>query len=286
MFKSLTARAIVPIAVSVTGFVVVCCILLYSLMKADLIGDAVEYENSLTNTIVRSASYAMLTSDREMLANIIDNIGVQEGIEHVRIFNKKGLIMFSRDHAEVNSIIDKKTAGCIGCHRGEVPETSLGAMEKARQFVNARGTEVLAITAPIYNEPACSTADCHFHPPGQKVLGTLDVGVSTAHLNRTLAQMRYRMTVFSVMVLVLCIGGVAALLQRNVFLPLREIREFTSQANHGTLSGKLTGISGELAELAGDVRTLAARLEKTEQKLVELESEKHTLQEQVSGEAG
>ncbi len=46
MFKSLTARAIIPVTVSVTGFVIVCCILLYSLMKTDMINDVMGYETN------------------------------------------------------------------------------------------------------------------------------------------------------------------------------------------------------------------------------------------------
>ncbi|HEY6837560.1 MAG TPA: HAMP domain-containing protein [Geobacteraceae bacterium] len=284
MFNSLTARAIVPIAISVTGFVVVCCILLYSVMKSDLSDDAAEYENRLADTVIRSARHAMLKSDRETLHNIIDNIGVQEGIEHVRIFNKKGLIMFSRNEGELHRFVDKKFAGCIGCHRGEIPTTTLGTMEKARRFVNEKGTKVLAITAPIYNEKACFTAPCHFHDPAQKILGTLDIGVSTAHLDKTLALMRFRMIVFSAMVLLLTIGGVSALLHRTIFLPLREIKNFTSRANRGNLSGRLTGISGELAELAGDVHLLAVRLDQTERKLSELQSTEELSAEPVAEE--
>ena len=286
MFKSLTARAVVPIAVSITGFVILCCIMLYSVMKADLINDATEYERRLADTIIRSARHAMLKSDRETLRNIIDNVGVQEGIEHVRIFNKKGLIMFSRNQGEVNCFVDKKSPGCVCCHRAESPSAILGSMDKARRFMNERGTEVLAITAPIYNESACATAACHFHDAGQKVLGTLDIGVSTAHLDRALALMRNRMILFCLMVLVLTIGGVAALLHRNVFVPLRRIEEFTSMVNHGNLSGKLTGISGELAELAGDVRTLATRLDATEQQLEKLQTGTGPLEYPVADEAG
>jgi sensor histidine kinase regulating citrate/malate metabolism len=272
MFNSLTVRAIIPITVAVTGFVVVCCILLYSSMKSDLIDDAIEYESGMADTVVRSARYAMLQSDREMLRKIIDNIGAQQNIEHIRIFNKKGLVMFSHNHREINSVVDKQSAGCKGCHAGAVPTASLGAMEKARRFVNEQGREVIGITAPIYNDPACSSAACHFHDPRQKVLGTLDIGVSSKHLTRTLHLLRNRMIMFSVMVLLLTIGGVVAFLQRNIFLPLRAIREFTSGTKHGTVAGKITGISGELAELAGDVRALAARLETSEQKIVDLQS--------------
>lgn len=260
MLRSLTARAIVPVAVAVTGFVIVCCILLYSVMKTDMFNDAVSYEANLADTIIKSTRYAMLKSDRETVSNIIDNIGSQEGIEHVRIFNKKGLIMFSQQHEEINRYVDKKTAGCIGCHAGTVPHATMRDMERARRFVNKRGTEVIAITAPIYNEPACYTASCHFHNSGQKILGTLDIGLSAAPLSKTLSVMRGRMMVFSIMVLILSVGGVAALLRRQVFMPLREIKAFTAKVNRGNLSPELSGISGELTELAGDIRAMASRL--------------------------
>ncbi len=121
--------------------------------------------------------------------------------------------------------------------------------------------EVIAITAPIYNEPACYTnTACHFHSANEKILGTLDIGLSAYPLRKTLSLMRSRMILFSFMVLILTIGGVAALLRRHVFDPLREIKEFTSDVNRGNLSGELSGISGELSDLANDVRSVALRL--------------------------
>jgi hypothetical protein len=86
--------------------------------------------------------------------------------------------------------------------------------------------DVMAITAPIYNEPDCSSAACHVHPPGQRVLGTLDIGLSRAERDRSLAMLRFQMMIFTVMSLILTIGGVTALLRRNVFLPLQRLRNY------------------------------------------------------------
>ena len=260
MFRTLSARAIVPVAVAVTGFVVVSCLLLYSVMKSDLINNTISHETNLTDTVIKSARYAMLKSDRETLRNIIANIGDQKGVEHLRIFNKKGLVAFSVNPQEVGSLVDKKSAGCIGCHAGPIPSSAIGSMERVRRFTNEHGTEVLAITAPFYNEPACYSARCHFHSADQKVLGTIDIGLSAAPLLKTLSVMRGRMIVFTVMVLILTVGGVAALLRRQVFLPLRELEEFTSAVKNGNLDGELTGISGELNDLADNVRAMAAQL--------------------------
>jgi methyl-accepting chemotaxis protein len=270
MLRTLSSRAIVPVAVAVTGFVVVCCILLYSVMKTDMINDTITHETNLTDTVIKSTRYAMLKSDRETLRNIIANVGDQKGVEHLRIFNKKGLIMFSRDPREVSRIIDKKSAGCIGCHGGPVPTATIGSMERVRRFVNERGVAVIAITAPIYNEPACYTAQCHFHTAEQKILGTLDIGLSAAPLLSTLAVMRGRMIIFSIMVLLLTVGGVAALLRRQIFIPLREITEFTSDINNGNLDRELTGISGELSDLADDIRAVALQLRNAVEEIEEL----------------
>jgi methyl-accepting chemotaxis protein len=284
MFKTLTARAIVPVAVAVTGFVIVSCILLYSVMKTDMINDAVKYETNLADTIIKSTRYAMLKSDREMLKNIIDNIGDQQGVEHVRIFNKKGLIMFSKNAGELNRFMDKKTAGCIGCHTGDIPTATLGSMERARRFIDERGIDVLAITAPIYNEPACYTAPCHFHSATQKILGTLDIGFSTSPLLKTLSVMRSRMILFSFMVLILTIGGVAALLRRNIFDPLREIKEFTACMNYGNLDRKLPGISGELSDLANDVQAVAFKLRNAVQEIEKLKGSPEPVKGKVAVE--
>ncbi len=112
MLSSINSRAIVPVACAVTGFVIACCVLLYSFVKDDLIRGEIQHAADLSDTVIKSTRYAMLHDDRETLRNIISSIGEQNQVEHVRIFNKKGLIMFSPDSQEVNQFIDKSAAGC------------------------------------------------------------------------------------------------------------------------------------------------------------------------------
>jgi len=233
MFKTLAGRALVPVGLAVTGFVVVCCLLLYSAIRSGVNRYAVTEATNLADTILKSARYAMLKSDRETLATIIHNIGQQKGVEHVRIFNKKGVVNVSAKPDELNRQLDKRAEGCIACHSGPAPTTTLGTMEQARTFKNSSGTQVLAITAPIYNEPECFNAACHVHPSSQKVLGTLDIGLAQDSLASSLAIIRTQMIIFTLMTLVLTIGGVTALLRRSVFLPMRRLREFVERLDQG-----------------------------------------------------
>ena len=265
MFSSINSRAIVPVACAVTGFVIACCVLLYTFVKSDLITGEIHHAADLADTVIKSTRYAMLHDDRETLSQIIYNIGDQNQVEHVRIFNKKGLIMFSRDGSEVDNFIDKTAAGCNECHAESNPKRKLGTMEQARQFSNKDGHDVLAITAPIYNEPECFNAACHFHDAGQSLLGTLDIGVSQAPLKKTLTQLKGRMIMFSGMVLILTVGAVCALLYRQVFLPIKQLVDFTERAPDDSLNSDFPEVSGEVAKLANAFQKMTARVKELEE---------------------
>lgn len=226
MFVTLAGKALVPVGLAVTGFMMVCCLILYSVIRDDLHRSEIVNATNIADTILKSTRYAMHKSDRETLAMIIRNVGEQKGVDHVRIFNKKGIVTFSGKLGEINRQVDKNAEGCIVCHKGVIPVANLGAMQQARTFKKPDGMGVMAITAPIYNEPDCSTAACHVHLPSQKVLGTLDIGLSRAELEKSLAMLRIQMFIFTVMSLVLTIGGVTALLRRNLFLPLQRLRDY------------------------------------------------------------
>ncbi len=230
MFATLAGKALVPVGLAVTGFMVVCCLVLYSVIREDLHHSEIVHAANLADTILKSTRYAMHKSDRDTLATIIRNVGEQKGVDHVRIFNKKGVVTFSAKTGELNHQVDKNAEGCIICHNGAVPDTTLGNMQQVRTFKNQNGLDVIAITAPIYNEPDCSTAACHVHLPGQKILGTLDIGLSRGEHQRSLAMLRIQMLIFTLMSLVLTIGGVTALLRRNVFLPVEKLRTYVESA--------------------------------------------------------
>lgn len=264
MFSSINSRAILPVACAVTGFVIVCCLLLYAFVKADLLEGEIQHAADLTDTVIKSTRYAMLHDDRETLSNIINSIGEQKQVVHVRIFNKKGLIMFSRDRREVSQFVDKSAAGCKECHSGPEAKRSLVTMAQARQFTNESGGDVLAITAAIYNEPECSNAACHFHAPEQSLLGTLDLGISQAPLKRTLGRLQNRMITFSGMILILTVGVVCALLYRQVLLPIKQLVAFTEDSLSDSLGDDFPEVSGEIARLARAFQKMKTRLRELE----------------------
>lgn len=258
MLKNLSTRAIVPVALAVTGFVVMCCILFYTVVKSDLADHAAEQSAVLAGTVLKSTRYAMLHDDRETLRNILQNVVSQEGVEHARIFNKEGRVMFSGHNEEETSTLDETAEGCVGCHAGPVPVAYPELSRMSRRFVNGTGLEILAVAAPVYNEPACVGGACHESPSQRKVLGMLDIGLDQAPQKAALATLKLRMILFSLMVLVLTVGGVAALLNHQVFLPIKRLTDFTENLSNGTLDDEFPRGCGELERLAGHLRRLTA----------------------------
>jgi len=267
MFQSIATRSIIPVGLAVTGFVAICCLSLYSIMKQDMINDAAQSGRNVANTVVLSTRYAMLNNDRQHLGSIIANIGQQQGVEHLRVFNHDGLITFSRNQTEIGHQADKNMEGCSGCHSGDKPIAQLAEEKQTRRFKNERGVEVLAMSQPIYNEPSCSTSDCHHHPQNHKVLGMLDIGIDQRPLQNSLALMRYRMIIFTLMTLLLTVGGVAALLNRTFFIPLNKLVAITSVTDPCDSEKELESGYGELSLLARNYHSLIVRLNDTRELL-------------------
>jgi len=266
--RSLSCKAVIPVAVAVTGFVVVCCFLLYSLIRSDMSDLEVRHAKDLTMTIVKSTRQAMLNDDREMLANIIKNVGEHENVEHVRIYNKSGKIVFSQSPEETGRILDISSGGCMECHSGS-PGSSWGI--KTRHIVNEDKKDVFAISAPIQNEQQCSGMTCHPSLDTQKLLGVLEVHLSRQSVATTLGLLRNRMLLFSLMVLFLTVGGVAALLNRVVFIPLKRLVDFTQERVDGNIETDFPSTDCELEKVADGVTLLAARLAEARQTIAKAE---------------
>jgi hypothetical protein len=272
MFQSIATRSIVPVGLAVTGFVAICCLSLYSIMKQDMIEDAAKNGRNIANTVLLSTRYAMLHNDRQHLGNIIANIGQHQGVEHLRVFNHNGVITFSRNQTEIGHQVNKQVEGCSGCHSGLRPVEQLAAEKQTRRFTNQRGVEVLAMSQPIYNEPSCSSTPCHHHPQNHKVLGMLDIGLDQGPLQNSLALMRYRMIVFTLLTLVLTVGGVAALLNRSFFIPLKTLVAATSAEKLNTSEKRLESGYGELSLLARNIHSLIVHLRATREELAQCRS--------------
>jgi len=251
MFNNLIARAIVPITIAVTGFVVFGCILLYTVIKSDMTEEAIVHVDNLAETVSKSARYAMMQDDRESLRNIVGNVGTLEQVGQIRIYDQGGRIRFSGDPSETKPgsepTIDRWASEMM---QPDYPE-------RIKTHHNIGGDSgLIAVSIPILNEAKCSTAACHFHSANEPVLGYLTLGIASEPLEKTLDLLRSRMIVFCVMVLFLSVGGVAALLRMNLFLPILRLTYCAKQAVEGVSAKDLPKADNKLGSLERDFRQL------------------------------
>jgi two-component system NtrC family sensor kinase len=151
----------------------------------------------------------MLVDHREGVQRVIDNLGKQPGVEVIRIFNKKGKIMFSTNKNELNNPVDKNAKACSICHAAPKPHQRISFSERSRIF-QGKDHRTLAVITPIYNEPDCYNASCHAHSKEQGVLGVLDIGMSLKDVDNKLKRNRVIFIIFT-LAAILCLSSISVL---------------------------------------------------------------------------
>jgi len=238
--------------------------------KKQLIGEVLRGASRISETIKRSTRYDMLKYQSEDVHKIIETIGEQEGLEKIRVFNKEGKIMFSTDKKEIGSMVDKKAEACYACHSAEKPLEKLSIPERNRIFRTKDGHRVLGMINPIYNEKDCYTSDCHVHPPSQKVLGVLDIGMSLAYVDKQIKGNQNKMLAFAVVVFLGISGTIGIFVRRSVSRPVRALVDETKKIASGNLEYTLKIDSkDEIGELANSFNRMTKDLEKAQEELKE-----------------
>ncbi|MDX2495975.1 MAG: hypothetical protein QNK27_13505 [Desulfuromusa sp.] len=265
MFDNLIARAIVPVTIAVTGFVIFVCILLYSFVKSDMTAEAIRNLDNCASTVVKSTRHAMMEDDQRAIQNIVENIGTRSDVGLIRIYDQAGKVRYngSEEPETLSKTIDAHISGFL--------QIDPSAKENVRHEVD-RANGHISVSLPILNEPKCSTAACHFHAEDEPVLGFLSVGVASENLEKTLAVLRYRMVIFSIMVLFLTVGGVTALLRMNLFLPIQRLTYNAEQAAQGVAEYDLPKSDHKLGKLNKDFRLLVKQRDQALEDLKAVES--------------
>jgi two-component system, NtrC family, sensor kinase len=222
----------------------------------------------ISDTIKRSTRYSMLQNHRDELYHTIKTIGAEPGINKIRIFNQEGKISFSTDASEMSTLVDKKAEACTVCHAQEEPLTRLNRPDRMRIYTGQKGGRVLGLINPIENELVCSDAPCHAHPAEKQVLGVLDVTLSLARVDETIAEGSHRMKAsFLVAVLIIpLILGVPVWFM--VHKPVTQLILGTKRVAAGDLDYRIdVSSSDEIGELAISFNHMTDELKQADQQI-------------------
>ena len=218
--------------------------------------------NRMSDVIKQSTHYSMLLNRKDDVYHTIMMIGTEPGVEGIRIYNKRGEIMFSTDKHEELSPVDMHAEACYACHDQAKPLESLAMNNRVRIYDTPKGYRILGLINPIRNEPSCSAADCHAHPPDRTVLGVLDVRMSLEELDKGIAHAQNTMIVSAAGMIVLVAFISVLFLSSTVIKPVRKLMIGAQSISRGSLDHQITiRTSDELGTLARAFNEMTQSLE-------------------------
>ena len=92
-----------------------------------------------SDTLKKSTKYSMLKYQPEAVLKIIEAAGEQAGVERIRIFNKKGTIMYSTLTQEIGQTVNLQAEACFSCHQKDKPLERIPVSARSRIFFGQSG---------------------------------------------------------------------------------------------------------------------------------------------------
>ena len=271
----LIASSAVMIAILVSTLAVVTIMM----QRNDLMNHVRKHSNQLSEISQRSLYYSMLRYDRANIEKTISEIGKDERIEMVRIFNKSGEVIYASDPQDVGLVVSTEEVGCVQCHTSDTPLVELTAADRTREF-NDGTRNLFEVVTPIYNEPACSTDPCHQHPAGQNVLGVLYMTVSLAEVEENMARSALLIIGFTIAIIVVLSVFLAFYVRCFIRRPIMALTHGVRRVAAGELDHQIRVESNnEIGELALAFNQMTIDLKKAQQ---EIEQWGHSLADRVA----
>ncbi|MBI2221746.1 MAG: HAMP domain-containing protein [Acidobacteria bacterium] len=256
---SVKVTAVIILATAIGG-----AIFLYLVLRAQqelLMQETVSNAAFLSDTLVRSLQRHMLRNERAELVGSLQAVASQPLMAELRLFDSQGLTQYSMDAAEIGRVASTREPTCAACHTNSHRPESLTPSARSRVIAHRSG-RVLATVSPIYNAPACSSAACHAHPPQQRVLGLLEVGMSLSNVDGTLASLQRRTAEVAVITVLGLAMTVIVFTRRSLVQPVQQLVGGVRRVTHGDLKEPVpVSGSGEIAELARAFNEMEAALQ-------------------------
>jgi two-component system NtrC family sensor kinase len=247
--------------------------------REELLQQAVSHNAQLSEVVIKSTRFAMLQNQASYVDRIIQDVAAQHDIEKVRILSKDGTIIHSSMAEEIGSKVDEEAESCVTCHLDEESLAASPQIGRPRFFTDRDGRRMLGSTAVIRNEPSCSNGGCHVHAGDQSVLGVLDIVYPLNKIDQTMRSNTITIVGLSLGFVILAAFLVSFLVNRMVYLPLRDLEEGAQRLATGDLEQPIPIRSAdEFGQLAASFNSMTAALRKSR---VELQDWGRTLEEKV-----
>lgn len=268
---SLRARVSLYLGIALSVAMILFTLLILKHRQEDMQDVASRHVTQITDVIAHSIRYAMLVNKRDIAEKIVADIAKQKNLERVRVISADGVIVHSNRMAEVGYSVEQREEPCVHCHQTSKPLKEVSDEERWRIIESADGHRVLASMHTIRNEPSCSSASCHEHPASQSVLGVVDVAYSLDEIDRSMKTHGLHIIGISLGVILLLSASIGVLLQRLIYIPLRDLESGVEKIASGNLDQHIpVRHDDECGRVAGSFNAMAEALKESRRELEEL----------------
>ena len=255
-------------------------------LKGVFLKEAQDDVETLSEIILHTTHLQMLEDNRDIVYKMMDDVSKHEKIERIRLFDDRGTIRYSTHRNEIGRYAKQSTQDCLNCHCEAINETFPPMANSRRMISDCGGTELLSVSTEIHNQPVCSAADCHVHPPDTQVLGVLEVQASLHSIGVQADTYRKNVLAFAVSLLLIIIACLVWLTHDLVVRPVHRLLlhsrkvarmeldshvELQSADEIGALAREFNEMTDRLRQAQAEYRQLTETLEaKVEERTVEI----------------
>lgn len=239
--------------------------------QEDLQNVVSRHVTQIAEMVVASTRYTMLVNKRDIVEKIIEDISKQKGIERIRVISKDGTIIHSNRKSEVGYSVEQKDEPCINCHQTNQPLRQVPDDKRWKIIEAPGGHRVLGTMHAIRNEASCSSASCHEHPVNQSVLGIVDIAYSLDELDQSMKTHAVHVIGSSVGFILLFSVSIGVLLQRLIYVPLKDLESGAKKIAAGSLGQNIPVRSDdEFGRVAGSFNHMTTALNESRREMQEL----------------
>jgi two-component system NtrC family sensor kinase len=271
--KLKTIPIAVRLAVTVAVFLVVPTVVFATVLTVVFQRYAISNLSLHTERLARMLSQmvhvVMLEQNSKDLGEGFRMLTKSEDIRHMALTNHRSKrIVFSSTADEVGRRIEKSDTRCRICHSAA---GNTGNEPKTAVILNRPAENVMIAVMPIYNEPGCARPQCHPRPQESRVLGVMELSVSTLNIRRDLMTHLAWMYALTLGIAAMSFMIVYLLSREVVGKPVNELVRATRNVAEGDFEHTIEPGEAEIGELAESFNRMLERLKATWQHLVSTE---------------
>lgn len=141
------------------------------LRERHLLEDQIEITSSqMGGLALGGLQHAMLTNNKHMLEQIIEDVGAMESVNRIQIVDETGHVRADSTGEGLGEVHQKENLGCVECH-----QLPVSARPRTTRLSSSEST--LRISTPISNDPECW--GCHDPLNAHLGMVILDVSLSS-----------------------------------------------------------------------------------------------------------